>query len=332
MLKRDFDEASLYASALVEGLWIYVGHAMQSNIRFPSYMRSHRGSSRECFISLKISQPAKERLKMAQERVPKVLHPISLPDFLPYILDRQSHPTHLIICSSRDDFVHNLLASVAPTSEGLNQEQVEETPAESESTERVVGLAEHSLHRLLIPTIRLISQSLKIKVTFCPSLKVLQAHLATYPTSHIPPQADQSVEVNASPVATVPATMALLNPIAVHRETTAFSAQGISKTIAAAVDAAARCERQLVIAECSTGHPPSPRDRGGEAQRSEYGEGTSSLQHVAMGPEHAWEEEIPILNVTTKSFGTVGKDWWVGRTVKIRSVAERWCRFECPGS
>lgn len=37
-----------------------------------------------------------------------------------------------------------------------------------------------------------------------------------------------------------------------------------------------------------------------------------------------WDEDLSMLNVTTKTFGA-GERGWVGRTVRIRQVAERWC-------
>ena len=42
---------------------------------------------------------------------------------------------------------------------------------------------------------------------------------------------------------------------------------------------------------------------------------------------NAWDDEVSILNVTTKSFAA-GERGWVGRTVKVRAVAGRWCIFE----
>lgn len=37
-----------------------------------------------------------------------------------------------------------------------------------------------------------------------------------------------------------------------------------------------------------------------------------------------WDEDVPILNATTKRLGELS----VGRTVNIKSIAERWCFFE----
>lgn len=45
--------------------------------------------------------------------------------------------------------------------------------------------------------------------------------------------------------------------------------------------------------------------------------------------EDPWMEEVPILNATTKTFGLSGeKGWTAGRTVRLKDVVGRWCRFE----
>jgi hypothetical protein len=40
----------------------------------------------------------------------------------------------------------------------------------------------------------------------------------------------------------------------------------------------------------------------------------------------AWDQDLSMLNITTKTFGA-GERAWVGRTVRIRQVAGRWFEF-----
>lgn len=115
----------------------------------------------------------------------------------------------------------------------------------------------------------------------------------------------------------------LLNPIGLHRKTTDFSGQGLSKTFAAAVEAAHRSGRHLIIAECLEGKEAAIPQEDIE----QYEDGQEAEGRISNSDP--WEEEVSILNVTTKSFGA-GERGWVGRTVKIRRVAERWCHFEKP--
>ena len=55
----------------------------------------------------------------------------------------------------------------------------------------------------------------------------------------------------------------------------------------------------------------------------EEGVDDAAARQLASRP---WEEEVSILNVTTKSFGA-GERGWVGRTVTVRAVVGRWCVF-----
>jgi hypothetical protein len=59
-----------------------------------------------------------------------------------------------------------------------------------------------------------------------------------------------------------------------------------------------------------------------------HGDTSENAQRQSGDP---WEEQVSILNVTTKSFGA-GERGWVGRTVKIRTVAERWFVFKTIGA
>lgn len=208
---------------------------------------------------------------------PVVLHGLSMTDLLQHLTATHSAPTTLIVCSSRHLFERRLSRTLDQEDRGRK-------------------------HPLLTPTLHLLKSTLPIRLAFCPSLEALRAHLAVYRTNH-------AGEVNVSGDAREP-QLCILNMLALHRETTSFSAQGISRTLASAVEAAARCGQKLVISEF-----PAPSDSNNE---------DDAEADVDRDP---WSEQLSILNVTTKSFG-VGSRGWAGRTVSARAVAERWCRFE----
>ena len=109
--------------------------------------------------------------------------------------------------------------------------------------------------------------------------------------------------------------LAIVDLVQLHRTTSAFSAQGLNRTLAGAVEAASLSCSKLIIAECYT-----PL----EAVLTPEMDETSAERRQ---PSSAWDEEVSILNVTTKSFG-MGERGWVGRTVNLRTVAARWCIFE----
>ncbi|KAH7063391.1 hypothetical protein B0J12DRAFT_561886 [Macrophomina phaseolina] len=205
---------------------------------------------------------------------PTVLHPVSLPDFVRYLVDHHATPTNLVVCSSRADFEKHLLYCL------------ETFPA-----------PQTGVDQLLVPTLDNLFTTSTIRLTFCASLETLRAHLSSL-TAKSPDRPTAPPSVTSTPFSRTDAhpILALLSPIALHRETTSFSAQGLSRTLAIAVEAAAYRKQKLIFAESDT---------------------------------DPWAEKLSILNVTTKSFG-IGDKGWAGRTVTARSVAERWCRFERP--
>ncbi|KAF2428284.1 hypothetical protein EJ08DRAFT_592359 [Tothia fuscella] len=206
---------------------------------------------------------------------PTVLYPTELSTFIQYILDHHTPPTNLIICSSQDMFLAQLQASISHSKD----------------------IEPSRKHDLLIPTIHQLANSRTINVTFCATLAQLQAYLGVYGMnkSAVSPAEPRKGVFNSGPP-----TLALLNPLQLHKETSSFSAQGLSRTFASAIEAASRSNQKLLIMECPSRVTPDA---------------------------NPWDQEIAILNVTTKSFGA-GERGWVGRTVKVKDVVGRWCTFE----
>jgi hypothetical protein len=253
-----------------------------------------------------------------QQLQPIVLHPIELTPFIQYLLTHHADPTNLIVCSSQEAFLAQLQASIAH-SKDLERAEAEEAGLPAERVSRIASRA----HELLIPTIHQLSSSRSIKVTFCATLAQLQAYLGVY---GIEQSTDVPDEREDGPASAVP-TLALLNPLAIHRETSSFSAQGLSRTIASAVEAAVRSNQKLLITECPSRVPRSHADDDGDQDEDEdmaQDEGGLSGLNDGVDP---WDQQLPILNVTTKSFGA-GERGWVGRTVLARRIVARWCVFE----
>lgn len=103
--------------------------------------------------------------------------------------------------------------------------------------------------------------------------------------------------------------LGLFNSITLHRPTLEFSAQGISRTMAVAVEAAARAKVKLVIAE--------------------VGDENHQTRPDVDGPPHTliWEEQVPFLSTTLRTMGA-GDEGFMGRTVALRRVVGQWCIFE----
>lgn len=238
---------------------------------------------------------------------PAVLHPVPLPSLLEYLLSRCTGPITVVICSSQEVFLRDLLQSI-------------------EARPRV-----DNSYDLLTPTLQLLKRSRTIKMAFCSSLQVLHAWLCSHSTQSTPiSNHDTNIRKTSQiddKVSQVP-MLIVVNPIALHRETSAFSAQGLSRAFAAMVEAAAKTRRKLLIAECPVPGIAGNR-RAGMIATDDQDEGEA--ENISYQAEQArldpWDEDVSILNVTTKSFGA-GERGWAGRTVKIGQVAGRWCRFE----
>lgn len=205
-------------------------------------------------------------------------------EFLQHVLKKHAPPSTLIVCSSKADFLETLQPADASddTVDRENDGDEEQHPGEVLATEHMNSFA---------PTLRLLSTSRTAKLAFCPDITHLRAYLACLTTDNSAGSANEhSTDETLRLPGAVP-ILAILNPLELHRPTSAFSAQGINRTLAVAVEAAHRNGQRLVLAE--THH-------------------------------EAWMEELSILNVANRRLGELA----VGRTVTARAVAERWCTFE----
>ena len=254
---------------------------------------------------------------MAPSR-PHVFTGLSLPDLVQHLLDSDSPSSVLVVCASKNNFVEQLHATCLDSGvDNTNDEQ----PIDMLDTEPNEP-SEPEPHPLLKqPTLHQLATSRKLKLVFCPELVHLRAYLSTLA---IPPSSQPTTENNKrnTPLLTV------LNPIAQHRATSSFSAQGLNRTFALAVEAAYATNTQLLMVECpSFRHPHNHVEHLGDAgYDSEFETETTAIPPPQPSGAAAdlWDEEVSILNVTTKSFGAGGRGW-VGRTVTVRRIVERWC-------
>ena len=276
---------------------------------------------------------------------PKVLHPIETADFIHWLLDHCTPPSTLLVAHRSQDFLLEILGS-----EQHNERQKLGTSDSPPGTPtRPYSRLGTSLSQL--------KAAEHIQTTYLSSKVLLSFYLAGRG-----PQAHQRARDEASGLAAAAATataaaaraadpphprrqpiLALLNPICLHRGTPHFSAQGLSRTFAAAVEAAARNGQRLVVAECPSRVTAEVRQmvlagpeplrlqaltaRAEEERAAAERDADEGYEGLAEEGEDPWEVEVGILNVTTRRFGG-GERGWVGRTVKARAVAERWFEFE----
>lgn len=110
--------------------------------------------------------------------------------------------------------------------------------------------------------------------------------------------------------------LAVWNPLALHSSTSDFSAQGLSRTFAAAVEAAERAGMQLVVEETEAGHDAEVEENVQDGIEERGGEG------LRRDP---WRQQVPFLNGSVRIGG--GERLWAGRMVEVGTVVRKWCRF-----
>lgn len=192
----------------------------------------------------------------------------------------------MIMCYTRDAVLEDLCTLLSETD--LNEE------------------GEHGqISQLLVPIIHQLATSQTVKVAYAPSLAHLRAYLAML--GHDPSMASQTRHQSSGRSTPLLAIHGLFH---LHRTTSEYSAQGLSRTLAVAAEAATATGRRLVIAE-------SLRKIEGE----ELVDASDSVDTVMRDP---WKDEVPLLNGALR-FGTEDRVW-AGRTVEAARVVGRWCK------
>lgn len=230
---------------------------------------------------------------------PTVLYPLTLPGLLHYILTTQSSttPTTLIICCSRDTFLQDLVHSLQQHDQSEDQEG--------------------SLQQLVTPTLHNLFTARHVKLAFCASVQALLAFLTAYGR----PDTEHLVDAEEG------ARLVLVNPLALHAPTPSFSAQGLSRTFAAATETALRTDAVLQVVECQGKRTSAERCEDEDAEMANDNDDDDN-EHRAQVEEDPWEQELSMLNVSARRFGSGTIDRaWAGRTVKAKRVAGRWFRF-----
>ncbi|KAL1967961.1 hypothetical protein VTN77DRAFT_2378 [Rasamsonia byssochlamydoides] len=211
-------------------------------------------------------------------------------DFVNHILcNNNARATTLVVCSTRTQFLEQLAASIAAESRLHQQDHPEDQQQHVEDEQaNLSSEAAERPHPLLTKTIGLLAQSRKVKLVFCPSVEHLRAYLSTLRVT--------SEDCRGR--------LAILDLVAVHYTTSEFSAQGLSRTLAIAVEAAARAATDLVLCECNDAVDPQNLERG----------------------ERLWDLHVPLLSGAVR-LGD-GRSTWSGRHVSVKRVAQRWFQFD----
>lgn len=229
---------------------------------------------------------------------PIILSPALPSDLLTYIIQQETYPTTLVICSSRAEFLTHLISDVQDKTRRSVQRESDPSALISSPLYQV-AIARH------------------IRMVFVPTVSHLRAYLSVFTTedSKVPPPPTlPSAHAKRQPLLLV---YGLLN---LHRDTSEWSAQGISNTAAGLVEAARRTRFQAVLVD----HPRRP-SRQSEGERDGAGDGGGD--DAAGAEESLLSEEVTVLSASARRAGADLDDAaWTGRKVTVGRVLSRWFR------
>lgn len=237
---------------------------------------------------------------------PLILSPALPSELLAYIVRYESHPTTLLICGPRAEFMASLVADVQDALPPPSDSHAH--PPRTASTLLAAPLCQVAVAR-------------HIRMVFPPTVAHLRAYLSIFspadakippppppspPTSHVPVKGERR-----------PPLLLVYGFVGLHRDTSEWSAQGISATAAGLVDAARRTGFGAVVVD-------APRAAAGD-EDGVAGEGADG----SMAERAMLEEEVPLLSASVVRAGGDFEDAaWTGRKVSVNRVLGRWFRYK----
>lgn len=210
-----------------------------------------------------------------------VLSPATPSELLSYILAHQTYPTTLLIGSSKQEFHGSLV-------EDVRQQLPEPASQDDQSQEPELQ------HPFLQAPLDQLAVSRHIRMVFIPTVTHMRAYLSTFSAadSRIAPPPNYQPENHDH-------LLIVYGFLALHRDASEWSAQGISTSAAVLVTAAIRNSFSPIIVEPARADDSENMDR-------------------------MLRERIPLLKGSSrKNDGS-----WSGRTVEIQRVLARWFGFE----
>ncbi|KAK8105683.1 uncharacterized protein PG998_003842 [Apiospora kogelbergensis] len=266
-----------------------------------------------------------------------VLSPALPSELLTYILDHHVYPTTLIICSSRADFLESLInettrdqqpapdigdSAEADNNNNINSDNIQQLPLSPLPPEQNIRLLSSPLYQLSI--------SRHIRAVYTPTVTHLRAYLAVSlpnPSSGTIPPPPSSFR---PATARRPPHLILYGLLALHRDTSEWSAQGLGTTCAAVAETGRRLGWRVEVADPPSPHhllddpPPSHADDDGRGEGRRRNQGEDALQELL-------KEKLPILSggvsIRPGLFDAEEGGGWSGRAVEVGRVLSRWCDF-----
>ncbi|KAI1190120.1 hypothetical protein F5B17DRAFT_427930 [Nemania serpens] len=233
---------------------------------------------------------------------PIFLSPALPSELLSYILNHHIYPSTLIICSTRADFLASIVQDIRSPSYGSTQDAGQQELQEGEPSHHHDPADEkvEVKHALLSSPLYQVATSRHIRVIYVPTVTHLRAYLSVFSPdeSSVPAPPGHALTSGRRP------HIVLYGFVNLHRDTSEWSAQGLSNTTSALVDLAHRLSWGALLIE--------PRSSSG---------GTTL--------EELLREAVPILNGGARRWGPDSEEGaWSGRTVEVGRILGRWFGFQ----
>lgn len=234
--------------------------------------------------------------------IPVVLSPALPSELLTHILNFHVYPTTLIICSTKSDFMQSLTRDMqhqdksSQNDEASTQQQHPDGPNTQEKLDTRIPPT------FLSSPLYQVAISRHIRTAYIPTVTHLRAYLSVMSADDsgvTPPPSSFAATVHKAP------HLIIYGAIDLHRDTSEWSAQGLSNTAATLVETGHRMGWQVVMIE-----PRKPEH------------GMASYQELL-------EDTLPMLSGGARRMGLDSDEGgWVGRTVVVGKVLSRWFRFQ----
>lgn len=301
--------------------------------------------------------------------VPLILSPALPSELLSYILQHEAYPTTLIICYPRADFLSSLVSEIqGPSSPRLDESDDHHHP-QQDAAPAAAPLPNHSPSASSLLSTRLYQVAIArhIRIAFVPTVSHLRAYLAAFqpsddskvPPPPLPPpaaagaahgrgQKQQQQQQGHSHQPPPPPLLLVYGFLALHRDTSEWSAQGLSGTAAALVEASRTSGLRAVLVEpprvvsssssssSGAGLPEQEKEEDKALDEAQGGMSapTTAAAAAAVGGDDdelhlMLAEQMPVLSasVVRAGGGDFDEGAWMGRKVTVGRVLGRWFRY-----
>lgn len=265
--------------------------------------------------------------------VPLLLSPALPSELLSYILQYEAYPTTLVICYPRADFLSSLVNDVRGPTHSYHpdgDENHQDQAREAVPPPAAAPLLSTLLYQLAIAR--------HIRMVFIPTVSHLRAYLSVFksaadhsPSSKTPPLPPPPDSGGAWPKGQrqrrqqQPPLLLVYGFLTLHRDTSEWSAQGVSASAAALVEASRMTRFRAVVVE-----PPRSGEEEMQVQQDDELGGAQGVAGAAVsGNVQMLAEQMPVLSASViRAGGDFDDAAWTGRKVTVGRVLSRWFRYK----